>query len=362
MGENTVLALFIGAPMLMGLPLFALARRNKKISARKKRPTSWPSLVLGNGAVLLFLLSLGLLAGEVYFRFFFDTTDAVNVSRVSRRWFARYWNTNGNKNQFGCRDNVEYGKLVPEGKRRVSFLGDSFTAGQGIKNIQDRFVNRIRAKRSDWEIHMVADLGWDTDTELGFLKEIAGDGYQLDNVVLVFCLNDVSDLIPNWMDSLKGALADIRDAGFLVQNSYLVNFLYTHWKVMHNPYTRDYYSFIGDGYRGAIWEQEMKQLRELRDLVNAKGGKLMVVTFPFVNAVGANYPYAGIHKQLEEFWNAEKVPHLDLLSIYKNERSSKLTVNRFDAHPSEYAHQLATDAIEKFVTLNLAPLQTATNR
>jgi hypothetical protein len=83
----------------------------------------------------------------------------------------------------------------------------------------------------------------------------------------------------------------------------------------------------------------------------------MVVTFPFVNAVGPNYPYASLHKQLDDFWKAENVPHLDLLSIYKDEPAKKLTVNRCDAHPNEYANQLATDAIEKFVVQNLGPIQ-----
>jgi lysophospholipase L1-like esterase len=358
MGENIVLALFAAVPVAIGWFLLVLARRNKKrVSKGKKRPTSWPSLILGNGLVLFFLLSLGLLAGEIYFRFVFDTTDSVNFTRVSRRWFARYWNTNGNRNQFGCRDNIEYDKVVAPGKRRVSFLGDSFTAGQGIKNIQDRFVNRIRAHRSNWEIHMIADLGWDTDAELDFVKQIVADNYQLDNVVLVFCLNDVSDLMPKWMDSVRIDEAEISHACWLIQNSYFVNFLYSHWKIMRNPYTKDYFAFIGDGYHGDVWKQETKQLRDLRDLIQSHGGKLMVVTFPFVNAVGPNYPYTAIHKQLDDFWKAENVPHLDLLTVYKKEPGTKLTVSRFDAHPNEYAHQLATDAIEKFVAQNLNPPQ-----
>lgn len=235
MGENTVLVLFATTPVLMGFLLFVLTRRNQKRVSKKKRKTSWASLVLGNSAVLVFLLSLGLLSGEVYFRFFQDTTDSINFSRVSRRWFSRYWNT---RNGLGCRDNVNYYQPVGPGKRRVSFLGDSFTAGQGIKNIEDRFVNRIRSRRPDWEIHMLADLGWDTDSELDFLKYEVAQNYQFDNVVLVFCLNDVSDLMPHWMDSVRSAEEDIRHSGWLIQNSYFVNFLYSHWQIMRNPSRR----------------------------------------------------------------------------------------------------------------------------
>src|SRR3954452_3294006 len=108
MGENVVLGLFAATPVLVGFALFKLARRKNGSRAKTKKKTSGASLVLGNSLVLLFLLSLGLLAGEIYFRFGYDTTDSVNFTKVSRRWFARYWNTNGNQNKFGCRDNVEY--------------------------------------------------------------------------------------------------------------------------------------------------------------------------------------------------------------------------------------------------------------
>lgn len=351
MGETIVLVLFTAAPVLIGSALFVLARRRRRSSGIVKN--SWASLVSGNCLVLLFLLSLGLFAGEIYFRFCFDATDSVGYSLASQRWFKRHWKTNGNDS----RDDIEYRRFIAPGKRRISFLGDSFTAGQGIKNIEDRFPNRIRARRSDWEIHIIAGLGWDTDKELFSLKYLVANHYQLDNVVLVYCLNDVFDLSPRMEDSLRSVGLEIRNAGWLVQNSYFVNFLYTRWKVMRNPATRGYFAFIGEGYQGEIWGKETKQLRELRDLVRSNGGKFMVVTFPFVNAVGPNYPYAAIHKQLDDFWKAENVPHLDLLSVYENEPASKLTVNRFDAHPNEHAHQLATDVIEKFIADNLRAIQ-----
>src|SRR5262245_5757793 len=113
MGENVALGLFAAAPVLIGVGLYKLARRNNGRPPKPKKKNSGASLVLGNSLVLLFLLSLGLLAGEVYFRFGYDTTDSVNFTKVSRRWFALYWNTNGNRNKFGCRDNIDYNKLAP---------------------------------------------------------------------------------------------------------------------------------------------------------------------------------------------------------------------------------------------------------
>ena len=292
--------------------------------------------------------------GEVYFRFFHDTTDSINYTRNSQRWFYRYWDNNA----IGVRDDVDYAMSITPGKRRITFLGDSFTAGQGIKKVGDRFVNHIRARHPEQEIHMLAELGLDTDSELAILNGFIGHHYQADRVVLVYCLNDVSDLLPEWVAAGKLIKAESRKTGWLVQNSYFLNTFYYRWKIMRNPYAKNYFAFIGEGYQGAVWERQKQQLHALHQLVESNGGQLLVVTFPFLNAIGPNYPYAGIHQQLNDFWRKEKVPHLDLLSVYKDLPAGKLTVNHFDAHPNEYAHQLATEAIDQFLTQN----NSATNR
>jgi hypothetical protein len=41
----------------------------------------------------------------------------------------------------------------------------------------------------------------------------------------------------------------------------------------------------------------------------------------------------------------EGIPCLDLLPVLEPHASEKLTVNIFDAHPNERAHELAADAI-----------------
>jgi hypothetical protein len=43
------------------------------------------------------------------------------------------------------------------------------------------------------------------------------------------------------------------------------------------------------------------------------------------------------------------VPHLDLLPVYVDYADAELVVNRFDAHPNEFAHSLAAEAIGRFL-------------
>jgi hypothetical protein len=78
-----------------------------------------------------------------------------------------------------------------------------------------------------------------------------------------------------------------------------------------------------------------------------------VVTFPLLDALGPDYQYKFVHEELDRFWRELNVPHLDLLSVYKDLPPSKITVNRYDAHPNEYAHQLAAERIDEFLKKQL---------
>ena len=345
--ENLVFGLFLLLPVISGgwLVLFARGIRRRKLTA------GWPGLILGNLLVLVFLLSFLPPAGEIYYRFIHDTTDAIDFTKISNRWFQRYWHLNPS----GCRDDVDYSLQLLPGKRRITFVGDSFAAGHGIKDVADRFSNRLRRAHPDWEIHLLAQLGYDTGDELKYLQQCLDQGYQLDQVVLVYCLNDVSDLYPEWGRLLRRVAADAGQGGWLRRNSYLVNTLYYRIQAARNPDLKNYYHFVLDGYRGPVWEQQQQRLKAFRYLVQSHGGRLLVVTFPFVVALGPDYEYQPAHDALDRLWPELQVPHLDLLPVYHGLSAKQLTVNRYDAHPNEFADQLAAQALDKFLAGQLGP-------
>jgi hypothetical protein len=339
--ENLAFGLFLAAPVLSIGLLMVFVRRVK----RSNVPTGWGRLVLGNTLVLLCLVTPVLLAGETYFRFFYDTTDSLAYTRVSERWVQRHWHVNS----AGCRDNVEYSPALEPGKRRISFVGDSFMAGHGIKDVEDRFPNRLRRAHPDWEIHVVASVGLDTGNELALMKKAFARGYQVDQVVLVYCLNDIGDLMPPQADATGRVLAELDSSGWLLRNSYMMNLWHHHYRASRDPYLKNYCSFVREAYSGALWEQQRERLKAFRDLVQAHGGHLAVVTFPFLHALGLNYEYRFIHDKLDRLWLELGVPQLDLLSVYEGLPSSQLTVNRYDAHPNECANKLAVEAIDKWL-------------
>ena len=141
-------------------------------------------------------------------------------------------------------------------------------------------------------------------------------GYQIQDVVLVYCLNDVADMQPEYAQVVNQVTAEVAQAGWLRRNSYFADFLYCRYRAMRDPHMKDYYPFVRDGYRGPLWEQQKQRLKDLRDLVQSKGGRLSVVTFPFLHALGPAYAWQSVHDQLGQLWRDLAVPHLDLLPSF----------------------------------------------
>jgi hypothetical protein len=196
---------------------------------------------------------------------------------------------------------------------------------------------------------VLASVGQDTGGELALMKKAFARGYQVDQVVLVYCLNDIGDLLPPQADATARVLDELDHSGWLLRDSYMLNLWYHHYRASRDPYLGNYCSFVRGAYQGSVWDRQQQRLAEFRDLIQAHGGHLAVVTFPLLQSLGPTYEYQFIHDELNQLWRKLEVPHLDLLPIYAGLPPSQLMVNRYDAHPNERANQLAAEAIAKWL-------------
>jgi hypothetical protein len=309
-------------------------------------------LLAGNLLVFLLVGSLLLVAGESYYRWFYDATDSFGLSKTSQRWFERHWRLN----QAQVRDSLDrYEPAVPAGRRRVTFLGDSFTTGHGVADVERRFANIVRARRPGWEIHVIAWNGVQTGDELAALTGRTRFGYELDLVVLVYCLNDVLDLIPGWSERYARLSRPPQGARFLIENSYLINTLYYRLRARSDPDATSSFYVVREAYAGRLWEKQRARLRAIHDEVQRRGGQLLVVTFPFMQSLGSDYEFKEIHELLDRTWREWQVPHLDLLDVYGTRPAADLVANPYDAHPNQEAHLIAADAIVPFIERQTAP-------
>lgn len=341
---NLLLLVFLALPIVA----FILTRWFLK-SGRKRLHSRATSLICGNLLVMAFLVSVVILSGEIYFRFFCDSTDSFGLTRISRRWFDRHIR----RNAMGLRDNVNYLTGPSPDQVRITFVGDSFTFGHGIENVEDRFANHVRRLRPDSDVQVFAECGWDTDAEIEAITRLTSLGMHIDTVVLVYCLNDISDIVPEWQQILENIYSG-PDPGFLVANSYLFNTLHARIRMVRDPQISEYYSFVLGAYESSIWEKQQDRLKRFKQVVTDSGGRLCVVTFPFLHAVGSDYAFQSVHAQLDQFWRDLEVPHLDLWATYQSVPGDELVLSRQDAHPSKHAHKLAGAAIAEFLDKQIA--------
>ncbi|MBL4707889.1 MAG: SGNH/GDSL hydrolase family protein, partial [Flavobacteriales bacterium] len=323
--------LFILLPIL-------LYRLKEKLSSVKVYVVSW------NLVLLLSLLSIIFISGETYYRFFVDTTDSFSINKISQRWIKRHYNVN----KQSLRDNIDYNSRIYPEKRRVTIIGDSFTAGHGVEKVDDRFGNRLRKMYPNMEVHIIAANGSSSGSQLITLNKLIKQDYQFDIVLLAYCLNDIDYFIPRGKKNYSEIQAFNKNLSFIERNSYFINFFSFRLFALMNPKMQGYTNFVLDAYKDQIWENQKLALRKMIDLVKGQNAVMMVVTFPFLQTEIENYSFLPVHHKLQAFWKDQRILHIDLLETYRPYLGEELTVNKYDAHPNEFAHQLAADAISNY--------------
>ena len=343
MEENVVFISFVCLPIIIAAILYLFFSKFSSHFGKMQ----WLKLIIGNVLVFLFLCSVILSGGEVYYRYFYDKTDAWGLTKVYTKWISRHYRFNN----VGLRDSVDYEPKL-KGRPRITFIGDSFTGGHGVADVEKRFVNRIRAARPDWEVHCFAKNGWNIYDYMDYISKEVKSGYEFDHVVLVYNLNDISDMMEQWKEVLN-RIYFVNEPSFIFKHSYFLNLLYYHYISPRDPDVANYYNYILDAYNGPAWEKHKFLLTLMKTYFNSEDIDFIVVTFPFLHNIGPDYTYRKVHEKLDAFWADANVPNLDLLPVFERYKPKDLIANSNDPHPNELAHEIAAKAIIKFLDKNV---------
>ena len=313
-----------------------------KNNAEQKK---WFWVVSWNIWLTVVILIVFLFIGETWYRFFVDTTDSFALNKITKRWGERYYKLNNLK----ARDNIDYPLKPSVGKHRYSFVGDSFTAGHGIKNVRDRFSNILREKL-DAEVHIIAANGLETVDEYQLITKLNQvDQYEFDVIVLVYCLNDIAPFIPE-TNEIYGKIYEYdNQLSWFEKQSYFLNYWSFRVWAMNNEHIQNYGAFVSAAYKDQTWLKQVELIKSLVGMIRSKGWELRVVTFPFLHQFNQHYQFYDAHEKLGDLWTTLQVPNLDLLPVFIHHKAENLVVNKFDAHPNERANQIAANAIEHFL-------------
>jgi lysophospholipase L1-like esterase len=319
---------------------------------RQKSRGNRGRLLLTNAGLSLAMLLAVCTAAELGFACFADFSDTFNVTNVSKRWLVLHLDQE--KNNEGFRDRNPFTKFVGPGQKRIVFLGDSFTVGHGIKNIDDRFSDRIAAwleakEPGKYVVANLAEPGLEASQLEGRAKALFLTHSDVSYIIYVYNLNDIEGYAPEMQQSL-GQIYTAEPRNPLFRDTYLLNWLYFRYVQFRYAKGTSYYSNLAAAYRSPAWSGtgmlRAKLAQLARECAEEKVDFRMVI-FPFVQDLKGDDVFRDARSKIVDLCKSQKVPVLDLEPVLRAHADENLTVSRFDAHPNERAHALAAEAIEK---------------
>lgn len=294
----------------------------------------------------LFIQNLSLIAGsilltflvlEIFFRFFFAQSDEFNYTLASKNWFDRYWTTNS----LGYRD-YEWTQEDIEKKTAIMILGDSFVAGQGVANPDDRFPDVLaQMLGQQYVVFNVGKNGAGTQESIELAKNYP---YEADLLVYSYYINDIQDTAIEYGHWPYFQIKTNR----LVESSHAINFLY--WRVIRlGPQKwRGRYSdwLLGVYDDPKIWAAHERELTEIQRL----NSRLIVIVWPSLAAIEESIP---VSSKVIDFYSSRGVPVLDVGALIQGRPVGQLIANKLDTHPNEAVHQLVAAELYPMVIQEL---------
>jgi hypothetical protein len=328
---------------LMGLALSLIVC----LRFRRARKLKQQSLLPVNAGLSLWFVCALLTLAEIYCACFVDQSDAFNMTNISQRWFRKY--IEAQRNTAGFRDRREFKRVVPDGHKRICFVGDSFTIGHGLRRYEDRFSDRLEAFLDErfpgkYQVANLADPGLETSLIVARVKALLKQGFQIDTLVYVFMLNDIEGYDPRTEQVIR-QLQQGEPKFFLISQTYFLNWLYFRWRQATGP-GNAYFPHLVESYSQEPWNGLKRKLDELKEECRSEKVDLRFVIFPFLHNLDDHYPFHAAHQKLIKYCRDANIPVLDLEPVLKPHVSEGLMVNRFDAHPNERANEIVAEALK----------------
>lgn len=300
-----------------------------KENAEKGRPA--------RGGLLVFAILLCFFLGEIVFMFV-PSSHVTIESLSSRIWMQRYWEVNSH----GYRDT----EWETRKDSRVLLIGDSFTAGHGVKDPEDRFGNILDREFGDRvDFLNLGTLGYGPELELENLEWYDGEA---SGMVYIWYLNDIHDpakaRLPEFAQFLDEKPKRTRTLN-PVKCSYLINFIY--WSFPHQSAEFNYVEHLKTAYSDPeILREHFDAIDQLLESAEKREMKVAVVLFPnLMDVKGSNFAIEPVLKHLRE----KRISTLDLRALLTGYSPQELIVNKNDAHPNVRCNQLVADTLLPFL-------------
>lgn len=281
--------------------------------------------------LLLSIISISLTFSFLELIFtFIPRSHHAEESYASIIWHNYYYKINSH----GFRDEVEKNKALPG----IVFMGDSYTAGYGIKNESQRFSNIVGdSLLSKYEFYNLGLKGTGLKTHLEILDTIHG---QKEILVYQILINDLDDYCSR-VAPIYNIYSVFSNHDYIIaKSSFLLNYLYFNFP--NKKIEEDYFTFFKNCYsKEDVFNNYIKDLKKfINKAKNEKGfSDIIIVIVPTLNNLdwSQKFDLSVLHSvKLNVFYPVEEIKSIEV----KNR-----IINKQDSHPSEIIHKLIANHI-----------------
>ncbi|MDG1049357.1 MAG: hypothetical protein P8M11_06095 [Planctomycetota bacterium] len=271
----------------------------------------------------LWTFGLGYLAAECWFVGVHDQSDGYAQTLAGKRWFWRHWKP---INTLGYRDREH----DFSGKSPLLVVGDSFVAGHGTKDIDDRMASVLqRNLGDDWEVAIIAQNGWNPVQEIEALRAFPATPAR---ILVSYYINDIESAAmaqgnPRPKLRLRYPPEQVR---WLVEKSHFANWFY--WRVVRGRFGTVYWDWLKDAYDDeATLEHHGQELQGFLDYAAETGAEIAFIVWPNLDYIEDSRAYTA---RVTSMLTARGALAIDLGEHFRGRDERTLVVNPMDGHPN----------------------------
>lgn len=299
--------------------------------------------IISNIATVLFSTFVLFIFLEAIFMFI-PRSHSADFTLASRLWFAKYWKP---INSLGFRDK-EPDNHYPV----ILFVGNSFTAGHGLKSVDDRFSNivgrELNKKGEKYSVINIGKPGADTLGEYNIMQQFFYmTRIKPKIIILQYLGTDIQYVAQDNGLKFKGYKlpAYVNEFTLLLgSGSYLFNYLY--WLFPRQYYDAQYVSFLSGAYKNNIVLSKHKdEIRLFISYARKNSIRLIVLVFPFLTDLKKSD--AMFVNDIVDFFKANGVDTINVSPFVKDIPVSERVINVNDGHPSKKVNDIVALEILK---------------
>ncbi|MDI6742203.1 MAG: SGNH/GDSL hydrolase family protein [Smithella sp.] len=290
--------------------------------------------------VLLSLFVLFLLLEAAFM--FIPRSHSADYTLASRLWYKKYWEP---VNSLGFRD-----REPNNDKPAMLFVGDSFTAGHGLKSVHDRFSDIVgktmKTRATQYNAINIGRPNLDTRSEYDVMRNfLYATRIKPAIIVLQYCGNDIEGAAARqgWIfDGFKPPDDMNKFILFIGSGSYLFNYLY--FLFPREYLGSSYIAFLRQAYQNDnILLDHKNDLQLFIDYAGQNSIRLIAVVFPFLADIEmSNALYVN---DIVEFFEANNVTTINVSTLAKDIPGNERMVNINDSHASKILNGMVAKEI-----------------